>query len=77
MFIYQVRYNFSQVWQKGPYEKELQIQYKWFWWVIIRDINKKAYTMGQQEAYYFRFRISGNSHYKPQQEAVHMVYFLQ
>ena len=64
------------MWEKGPYEKESQIQYKWFWWGIIQETNKKSFKMGHQEAYDFICRISDNSHYEPQQEEVQVVYFL-
>ena len=57
------------MWQKVPYEKELQIQKKLFWWEIIREIEENT-IMGHQEAYDFRFRISDNSHHETQQEAV-------
>ena len=76
-FIYQVSCNLSQVWQKGPFKKELQIQWKWFWWEFVKNMNKKASKIGHQEACDFRCRKYHNIHYEPKQKSVQMVYFLQ
>ena len=36
-------------------------------WLIIREINKKAFKIGHQEAYDFIFRIYYNIQYEQQQ----------